>query len=153
MKQSVSYQSLYKAWQTCRKGKSAGKQAQMYESNLIENLYNTQQALQTCYYQPAPMRCFIANNGVKPKEIPAPHFKDRVLHHWLVPQLAKIIEPKFIYDSAVNIKNKGTHFAVKRLQKFMRQLQATHRTAYVTSNTPFVISNIPFVISNECERS
>ena len=81
------------------------------------------------------MHCFIANNGVKPREIHAPHFKDRVLHHWLVPQLAKIIEPKFIYDSAANIKNKGTHFAVKRLQKFMRQLQATHRTAYDTSNT------------------
>jgi hypothetical protein len=125
VKQSVSYQSLYKAWQICRKGKNAGKQAQMCKSNLIKILYNTQQALQTGYYQPVAMRGFMANNAVKPREIPAPHFK----------------EPKFIYDGATNIKNKGTYFVLRRLQKNMRQLQVTHSTAYVTSNTPFVILN------------
>ncbi len=47
MKQCVSYKSLYCAWQTCRKGKSAGTQAQMYEANVLENLHNTQQLMAT----------------------------------------------------------------------------------------------------------
>ncbi len=130
MNKSINFKQIYTAYLKCRKGKSAGTQAQTYESNLLNNLLNTQQALQSLTWQPATMRCFIAQNGVKPREIHAPHFKDRIVHHYIVAKLEKIITPKFIYDCAANRKTKGTHFAVNRLQKFMRHQQAKHPQSY-----------------------
>ncbi|MFA5638840.1 MAG: reverse transcriptase/maturase family protein [Anaerovoracaceae bacterium] len=56
----------------------------------------------------------------KIREIFAPDYTDRVVHHVIVDKIGKFIDKKFIYDSCANRKNKGTHFAVKRLQKFLR---------------------------------
>ena len=71
-----------------------------------------------------PSTCFIA---IRPKarEIHAPDFSDRVVHHWLVPQLEKLWEPAFIFDSYANRKGKGSHAAVARVQKFVRQVPKT----------------------------
>ena len=59
----------------------------------------------------------------KPKlrEIFAADFRDRVVHHILVDYLERIWERIFIYDSYACRKEKGTHVAIKRLQKFIRQ--------------------------------
>ncbi|MEN3158253.1 RNA-directed DNA polymerase [Alkalimonas sp. NCh-2] len=80
-----------------------------------------QQSVNDCTWQPMPSTCFIA---VRPKarEIHAPDFSDRVVHHWLVPQLEALWEPAFIHDSYANRKGKGSHAAVTRLQQFIRQV-------------------------------
>jgi hypothetical protein len=112
---------LYNASRQCRRGKAKGFQCQRFETKLLDNLFATQAALQSNRWQPQPMRCFIATNGSKPREIHAPAYVDRVVHHWLIPRLQALIEPKFIHDCAANIKGRGTHFAVQRLQKMCRQ--------------------------------
>ncbi|TDO99940.1 RNA-directed DNA polymerase [Marinomonas balearica] len=118
----VSWQQLYSAAQQCRKGKAKGVQCQQYQARLLDNLFDTQSALQSHTWQPSPMRCFVASNGVKPREIHAPAYQDRVVHHLLVPLIMQLIEHKFIYGCAANIKEWGTHFAVDRLQRMFRQV-------------------------------
>ena len=123
MKVRILYQQIYQAEQKCSKSKRKGSQCQRFGAGLIDNLFEIQQVLQSKTYVPKPMRVFIADNGSKPREIYAPHYFDRVIHHLLVPKLEKIISHKFIHDSTANQKNKGTHFAVARLQKMMRRYE------------------------------
>jgi hypothetical protein len=118
----VSFRQLYDASRQCRRGKTKGFQCQRFEAKLLDNLFATQAALQFNSWQPQPMRCFIATNGSKPREIHAPAYADRVVHHWLIPRLQALIEPKFIHDCAANIKGRGTHFAVQRLQQMFRRV-------------------------------
>jgi hypothetical protein len=52
------------------------------------------------------------------------------VHHWLVPQLEKLYEPTFIADSFSNRIGKGTHAAVRRLQRFVRQVASGQGGGY-----------------------
>lgn len=88
---------------------------------LLDNLFDTLDRLRTRSYAPATPTCFVAEQP-KAREIHAARFDDRVVHHWLVPRLARLYEPIFIHDLYSNREGKGTHAAVKRLQDFMRKL-------------------------------
>ncbi|MCP3950937.1 MAG: hypothetical protein GY697_01750, partial [Desulfobacterales bacterium] len=48
----ADFQSLYLAWQQCRKRKCATPQAQRYELKLLDNLITTAQALEEERWQP-----------------------------------------------------------------------------------------------------
>lgn len=120
----ASFKALYQASEACRKGKRKGAQCQRYEANLISHLFDAHWALHSKTWQASPMRRFIVINGGKPREVHAAAYADRVVQHYLVARLAKMIAPKFIFDSAANQQGKGTHFAVRRLQKMMRQAAA-----------------------------
>jgi len=61
----------------------------------------------------------------KAREIHAAHYRDRVVHHWLVPILEGLYEPVFIHDVYSNRQGKGTHAAVRRLRHFMRGVSRT----------------------------
>ncbi|NVK32584.1 MAG: RNA-directed DNA polymerase [Gammaproteobacteria bacterium] len=122
----VTFEQLHDAALQCRRGKLKGTQAQRFECDRLGRLYDLQQALQTYTWQPSAMRQFIAQNGSKPREIHAPAYADRVVHHWLIAQLRPLIEPKFIFDCAANIKGRGTHFAVQRLGRMMRQQPSSY---------------------------
>jgi hypothetical protein len=58
----------------------------------------------------------------KAREVYAAQYEDRVVHHWLAPQLEAAIDRDFIHDAASNRRGKGTHFAVDRVQSFMRRM-------------------------------
>jgi RNA-directed DNA polymerase len=92
----------------------------LYEQQLLDNLVDTTRALQQGNWQPAPPVVFCVPKP-KMREVYAAQFQDRVVHHWLVPQLEQLLDSTFIYDAASNRKGKGTHFAVDRLQHFMRK--------------------------------
>lgn len=57
----------------------------------------------------------------KLREIFAPAFADRVVEAWLVSQVEKPLSRLFIDDSYANRKGKGTHAAIAKAQKLMRQ--------------------------------
>jgi len=122
--EDLDFKSLYTAWQHCQKRKAGKVPAQRYEMNGLENLFDTLQQLQQGTYQTTSSYCFVTKKP-KLREIHAANFKDRVVHHLLVPQLEALWEPIFIEDVYSNRKNKGTHKAVKRLQKWMRKVD-TH---------------------------
>ncbi len=118
---AIDFKSVYSAWEQCKRRKGKSPQAQLYAVSLLDNLFVTLQLLQQNNWQPAPAICFIVHYP-KAREVYAAYFSDRVVHHWLVPQLEQCYQNYFIHDVYSNRKGKGTHAAVKRLQKMMRSL-------------------------------
>ena len=120
---SVTLRSLYAAWREARRGKRPSANQLDFDSRWLDRLLELHKALNADTWSPAPATCFIATHP-KAREIHAPDFADRVVHHWLVPQLEAIYEPTFIYDAFSNRKGKGTHAAVERLKRFVRQVHS-----------------------------
>jgi hypothetical protein len=125
----VLFKDIYQAYKVCHKGKAKSIAGQIYSANILDNLYETTIALQTSTYFPKLYTTFVANNGAKPREVFAADFSDRVVHHYLVSRLEKIIAHKFIHHSCANQLGKGTHFGVSILQKMLRK--KTHNTHYL----------------------
>jgi RNA-directed DNA polymerase len=115
----VSFESIYSAHIRCRKRKRSTVNTQRFEIGLIDHLFHLQLALQHRTWSPARSVRFVVSQP-KAREIYAADYSDRVVHHWLVPQLETLFEPVFIYDCWSNRKGKGTHGAVERLQNAMR---------------------------------
>lgn len=121
VKDAVTLRELHTAWREARRGKKPSANRLSFDSNWIDRLIDLQVRLNGGTWTPAPPTCFIARLP-KAREIHAPDFADRVVHHWLAPQLERIYEPAFIFDSFSNRRGKGTHAAVDRLQSFARQV-------------------------------
>lgn len=90
--------------------------------NVNFNNANRVRLVRSGAWWPSPPVCFVTTRP-KAREIHAPDFSDRVLHHWLVPRLEPLFEPVFVHDSFSNRQDKGTHAAVQRLQHHMRCLR------------------------------
>jgi len=120
---AVSLRELHAAWLEARRGKTPSSNQLRFESLWIDNLIDLQTRLTAGTWSPAPATCFVAQQP-KAREIHAPDFADRVVHHWLVPQLERLYEPTFIHDVYSNRVGKGTHAAVRRLKAFVRQVES-----------------------------
>jgi retron-type reverse transcriptase len=116
----LSFEELYRAYKSCQKSKANSISAIEFEVNLIDNLWKLHYEINSKTYTPSRYISFLANSP-KMREIFAPSFRDRVVHHLLVNDLEPIFEPTFIYDSYSCRKGKGIHTAVKRVQKFARR--------------------------------
>ena len=121
--QQVSLRVLHGAWKAARRGKVPSLNLLDFEARWADRLLELQREINTGNWKPRPSTCFIASRP-KAREIHAPDFADRVVHHWLVPQLEAIYEPRFIFDSFANRKGKGSHAAVVRLQQFVREVDS-----------------------------
>jgi RNA-directed DNA polymerase len=119
--QGVPLRALYDAWRRARRSKQPSVNQLHFDSRWSDGLLRLQRQLEAGTWRPRRPACFVATRP-KAREIHAPDFSDRVVHHWLVPQLEAIYEPAFIADSFANRRGKGTHAAVTRLQAFVRQL-------------------------------
>ncbi len=113
-----SFASLYQAYLDCRKRKRGTVNALRFEFDLLENLAQLALEIQQGSYRPSRSVCFVTTRP-KLREIFAADFRDRIVHHLVVRELETIYEPQFIHDSFASRKNKGTHAAVRRLQRFM----------------------------------
>jgi hypothetical protein len=120
-RRAATFQDLHTAWREARRGKRPSESQLEFEVCWIDELLALQHELNALGWRPSAPTCFVAKHP-KAREIHAPAFRDRVVHHWLVPELERIYEPLFIFDSFSNRKGKGTHAAVRRLQRFMRQV-------------------------------
>ena len=118
---AVSFRDLHAAWREARRGKRPSASQLAFETYWLDHLLELQAELNAGTWRPAPPTCFVAQLP-KAREIHAPEFLDRVVHHWLVPQLERVYEPLFVFDSFSNRRGKGTHAAVERLQGFVRQV-------------------------------
>lgn len=116
---SISFAECHRAFLKARRGKRPSVNSLRFQLRWIDRLCLLRDRLQSGNWQPAPARAFIVNHP-KTREIHAPDFSDRIVHHWLVGQLEPLFEPGFIHDSYANRSGKGSHAAVDRLQSFMR---------------------------------
>src|SRR5579859_577129 len=121
--QPVTLRHVYCAWRRARRKKRPSANRLRFEARWMDHLAQLQRRLNAGTWSPAPSACFIAQRP-KAREIHAPDFADRVVHHLVVPELERIWEPRFIFDCYSNRKGKGTHAAVDRLQQFMRQVHS-----------------------------
>jgi RNA-directed DNA polymerase len=115
----------YRAWQRARRGKKPSANQLVFASRWADRLHTLTSTLRAGAWQPARTVSFVVTHP-KTREIHAPDFADRVVHHWLVPQLEALYEPIFIHHSYANRKGKGSHGAVDALQGMMRSVQARH---------------------------
>lgn len=120
---TVTFQALHAAWREARRGKQPSRNQLAFDTHWIDRLLDLQVQLNAGTWHPAPPTCFVAEHP-KAREIHAPDFSDRVVHHWLVPQLNAIYEPTFIHDSYSNRVGKGTHVAVDRLRSFVCEVHS-----------------------------
>jgi RNA-directed DNA polymerase len=118
----VTFKDLYGAYLRARGSKCSHNQLE-FEAHLIDNLLDLQERLNNGTWTPSKPISFVAQSP-KAREIHAPTFSDRVVHHLLVPRLEAIYEPYFAYDSYSNREGKGTHAAVSRVSQFIRQVHS-----------------------------
>jgi RNA-directed DNA polymerase len=116
----ISFAACHAAWQKARRGKRPSANQLRFDSRWLDNLLALHDSLRSGQWQPARTVSFVVQHP-KVREIHAPAFADRIVHHLLVERLEKFYEPIFIHDSYANRQGKGSHAAVDRLQQFMRQ--------------------------------
>ena len=115
----VNLLACYKAWRKARRGKRPSANQLAFDQRWLDNLLTLKTQLRSGHWQPHRTVSFIVHHP-KTREIHAPYFVDRIVHHLLVERLEPLFEPVFIHDSYANRQGKGSHAAVDRVQQFMR---------------------------------
>lgn len=118
-KQIYDFENLYAAWKASQKGQKYQPHTLKYSLNLEENLVNLQNQLIWKSWAPGKAKFFTVVDP-KMREITAPPFEDRVLHHALHQIVEPYFEKRFIFDSYACRKGKGVYQASARLQYFLR---------------------------------
>lgn len=111
---------VFRAYYDCRTNKRNTLEALDYELNFERNNLELCKRINNGNYKIDPLKVFIVNKPVK-REIFAACFKDRVVHHLVINKVNFLFEKEFIYDSYSCRVGKGTHFGVKRVNKFLRR--------------------------------
>jgi RNA-directed DNA polymerase len=116
-----SFENLHSAYLKARKCKRYRDEILKFGFNLEENLLKLQEELLNQSYQHGGYREFIVCDSKK-RKIKAAPFRDRVVHHALCNVIESIFDKGFIFDSYACREGKGTHKAVKRLEKFLKSI-------------------------------
>ena len=128
---SIALADLFEAYADCRANKRSTMNALSFELDYEHELIKLCEEMNAGHYQPGRSIAFIVEKPVK-REIFAADFRDRVVHHWLINKLNAIFEKSFIYDSYACRKGRGTHFGIKRTDRFIRQCSQNYtRDCYV----------------------
>lgn len=90
-----------------------------FEKHFEANLFCLYNEIIENKYEPKPSICFIVDKPVK-REIFAADFRDRVIHHLIFNYINPVFEKIFINDSYSCRKEKGTHYGIQRIDKFIR---------------------------------
>jgi len=120
-KELYSKENILLAYKKATKGKSSRPDIKEFKKYLFKNLESLHQELKNQTYKPKPLKKFIIRDP-KTRTIHKSDFKDRIIHHTLINILEPIYEKTFIHDSFANRKNKGTHKAIQRFDKFKRKV-------------------------------
>lgn len=115
----TSIENLFQAWSEFKKGKRKRIDVQIFERKLEDNLFSLHQSLKSKTYRHGSYQEFYVQDP-KQRHIHKAQVVDRVIHHLLYKYLYSLFNKSFIYDSYSCRLNKGTHKAVKRLEKFSR---------------------------------
>ncbi len=122
---------LFKAYFDARKNKRNTTNAIAFEKYLEPSLFALANEIVEQKYKLKPSICFIVHKPVK-REVFAADFRDRVVHHFIYNYIAPIFEKIFINDSYSCRKGKGTHYGIKRIDKFIRSCSQNYtKTCYI----------------------
>lgn len=119
--------NLFQAWGEFRKGKAKRCDVQVFEVNLEDNLFALHEEISNKTYKHGVYHSFYINDP-KQRHIHKASVRDRIVHHLLYKYLYGLFDKTFIYDSYSCRLDKGTHNAVKRLEKFTRIVSKNYNT-------------------------
>ena len=117
----ISLENLFLAWDEFKKGKRNKFDVQIFERDLEDNIFKLYRDLRDRAYHHFIYKSFYIQDP-KLRHIHKAEVRDRIVHHLISRYLEQVFEPNFIFDSYSCRKDKGTHRAVKRLEKFYRQV-------------------------------
>ncbi|MEI6659993.1 MAG: reverse transcriptase/maturase family protein [bacterium] len=129
MSEIFTLEKLYLAYNECKKGKKNTHNTLSFEMDREKNLLSLLHDLQTKTYRISRHVYFITTYPTA-REIFAADFRDRIVHHLLYSEIYKIFDSDFIPDSYANRIGKGTHAAVKKLQKNMLEVKRVSGSGY-----------------------
>lgn len=119
-------ESLFRAYFDVRKNKRNTVNQIRYELDFERNLFDLCYEIESRIYTPSRSICFMLEElGIK-REIFGANFKDRIVHRLIYDQIAPLFERRFIPDSYSCRKNKGSHYAIKRLEHHIRSCSANY---------------------------
>lgn len=114
-----SFENIHLAYLKARKCKRYREQILEFSYNLEEDLLKLEEELSNQTYRHGGYREFVICDSKK-RYIKAPSFRDRVVHHALCNIIEPIFDKGFIYSNFACRKERGTHKAIKRLEKFIK---------------------------------
>ncbi|MCP5062187.1 MAG: hypothetical protein GY936_06980 [Ignavibacteriae bacterium] len=113
-------QDLFTSYFEARKNKRNTLNALAFEINYETKLFELYEEIVSGKYEISRSICFINFLPVK-REIFAADFRDRIVHHLVFKYINPLFEKTFINDSYSCRKNKGTHYGIKRINRFISQ--------------------------------
>ena len=122
------FANLYEAHRKARRGKMHKREVVEFELSLAENLLRLREELLSRTYDIAGYYRFVVTDP-KRRDVHALRYRDRVVQHALCDNvLEPVLDPRLIYDNAASRRGKGTHFALDRLEGFLREHYREHGT-------------------------
>lgn len=120
LEEIFTFENLYEAYKQCRRSKQQKGEVIRFEIDLGRNLVKLRKEIITKKYKLGNYRIFQIYEPKK-RIIEALPFKDRVVIRCFCTHVLKPkIEKKLIYDNTACREKKGTSFAIKRLEKFLK---------------------------------
>lgn len=122
-----SYRHLYHSYRICRRGVAWKASTQKYITQAPLNVFTTFKQLQSGKFRSAGFTEFDLNERGKKRHIRSVHINERVVQRCLCDHaLVPMLERTFIYDNGASMKNKGYHFAVRRLCQHLHEHYRKH---------------------------
>ena len=127
----IILENLYKAYFEARKNKRFTKEQQKFEQNYEHQLQLLYEQIISKTYKVKPCKAFVIEKPVY-REVFAPQFIDRVVHHFIVLYINPQVEQVLIEDCYGCRKNKGTLYGIERAKKKMRSVTQNYaKEAYI----------------------
>ena len=115
------FDDILGAFLDCRNGKRNSRAYQTFNINREERLYEMLDEINNNRYKIGRYTVFPVEYP-KVREIWAPTFRDRILHHLLYNGIHQYLEKRFIADTYSCIVGRGTLKASQRLEQFCRSI-------------------------------
>ena len=128
--QLISLKNIFNCWQEFKKGKGKKRDVMEFQFKLEDNLFQLQQDLENQTYRHGPYHTFHIYDP-QFRIISKASVKDRLVHHLVFKELYRIFDSGFMYHSYSSRLDKGTHLAVRNLEKVIRKSSHNyHQTVY-----------------------
>lgn len=146
IKNTINKLIIIKALLSAIKKTKNTAQKKRYFLGFYSMVKNLEKEIANKSYRPSQFSCFAVQDP-KPREIFAPHFRDRVIHHLLVDRIEPLMDKRFIHTSFANRKEKGIHQAIRALQPILRKKDSRYFLQIDIKNFfPSINKNILFAI-------
>ncbi len=129
--EKLIFENMYNAHIRASKTKRNKKEVILFEIDLENNLINLIDNITNNTYKLGKYREFTIYEP-KQRVIKALPYKDRIVQQWYIYSFIKpYIIPRFINNTYACIDKRGTHKAIKDLQRMMRQMIIKNKDYYV----------------------